>query len=522
MKSKTIAKKPWRGKAARNKQRGRKWVLTAMGAMIVVVAAAVLIGGIGSSGEDGPRFIHGVGRGDLIVTVMEQGLLESSKNEEIKCKVRGLNTVTWIIESGAIVEPGDVLVRLDTLAIEDALNERSKYAHWARSTAKRSKADVARAELAIQQYLEGRYKADLMTMEKDLSVAKSNLRSARSILAHATQMANRGYVSELELEQSAFAVIDANLSVEVTESDIENLKTYTKAMQLETLYGNLRAAKAKYAADEERARMDETRRDIALEELAECVIKAENSGMVIHPSAAQWENAPKIEEGSTVHKDQTVLLMPDLSRMEVMVGIKESAIDRLEPNLPAKVTLPTMTLEGKVSTVASVTRPAGWWTANEVRYDTTVEVPAVKGLRPGMSAEVEIVVARYTDVLSVPVAAVVETEYGSFCWIKTSDGPKRVSLILGDTNDRFTVVEAGLSESDEVFLNPYALEEHRSTGSKTNRPTRKNGSKAVKSGAKASAEMAKDKSPEDVKQKGSKLEGALPGQGDSGSEMKLK
>lgn len=521
MASKTIAKMPGRRKAARKKQRGRKWVLPAMGAMIVVVTAAVLVGGIGSSGnDDGPRFIHRVGRGDLIVTVMEQGLLESSKNEEIKCKVRGLNTVTWIIESGVIVEPGDVLMRLDTLAIEDALNERSKYAHWSRSSAKRSKAEVTRAELAISQYLEGRYKADLMTMEKDLSVAKSNLRSARSILAHATQMADRGYVSQFELEQSVFAVTDANLSVEVTESDIENLKTYTKAMQLETLYGNLRADKAKYAADEERARMDETRRDIALEELAECVIKAEKSGMVIHPSAAQWEHAPKIEEGSTVHKDQTVLLMPDLTRMQVMVGIKESAIDRLEPNLPAKVTLPTMTLKGKVSTVASVTRPAGWWTANEVRYDTTVALPAMEGLRPGMSAEVEIVVAQYTDVLTIPVAAVVETEYGTFCWIKTSDGPKRVSLILGDTNDIFTVVEAGLSEGDEVFLNPHALEEPWSTGSKANRPTRKNGYKAVKSGAKAGAEISRKTSAEDPKQKGPNLEGAVPGQSDSGPGTK--
>ena len=35
--------------------------------------------------------IHTVGRGDLSVTVVEQGGLESSENTEVKCRVRGKN-----------------------------------------------------------------------------------------------------------------------------------------------------------------------------------------------------------------------------------------------------------------------------------------------------------------------------------------------------------------------------------------------------------------------------------------------
>ena len=53
-------------------------------------------------------------RGPIKISVTEQGTLESSDNTEIKCKVRGRNTVTWVVESGAIVKAGDELVRLDT------------------------------------------------------------------------------------------------------------------------------------------------------------------------------------------------------------------------------------------------------------------------------------------------------------------------------------------------------------------------------------------------------------------------
>ena len=107
--------------------------------------------------------------------------------------------------------------------------------------------------------------------------------------------------------------------------------------------------------------------------------------------------------------------------------------------------------------------PAGWWTGNVVKYDTIIELPSVEGLKPGMSAEVEIIMDRHEDVLTMPVAAVLETEEGDFCWVKTAEGAKRRLLRLGDTDDSFIVVEAGLKEGDEVVLNPLAyIEEAQS------------------------------------------------------------
>ena len=208
--------------------------------------------------------------------------------------------------------------------------------------------------------------------------------------------------------------------------DIDVLTNYTKKMELETLNGNLNAAKAKLAAEEERAKMDAIRRDLAIEELQYCTVKAEKSGLVIYPSAAQWKNTPEIEEGATVHMDQVLLLMPDLSKMQVKVGIHESVIERIKPGLEAKVTLPDRTLDGKVASVSSVTRPAGWWTGNVVKYDTIIELPSVGGLKPGMSAEVKVLIKRHEDVLTIPVTAVVETAKGDFCWVQTTQGSNGV------------------------------------------------------------------------------------------------
>jgi len=456
-----------RSKTSRAQQRndhqmaapGRGWGggLLVIGVVAVLASAAVLIPRSGSSQGIGPELTHTITRGDLIVTVTEQGTLESAENTEIKCRVRGQNTIIWVIESGSVVEPGDELVRLDTLAIEDAIAERTKYAHLTRSGAERARADVARAELAIPEYLEGRYRTQLMTLKKDLAIAMSNERTAQNMLAHAEMMAERGYVSELDVEDKTFARTHAELNVDVTQTRIDVLKRFTKAMELETLKGNLNAARARLAAEAERAQMDAARRDLALEELQHCVIKAERGGLVIYPSAAAWKRAPEIEEGATVHRDQTLLLMPDLSQMQVKVGIHESIVDRIKPGLAARITLPDKALDGEVSSVAVVTRPAGWWTGNVVKYDTIVRLPSVPGLKPGMSAEVEVIIGRHENVLTIPTAAVLETSEGDFCWIKTVAGVKqRRTLQLGDTNDHLIVVKAGLEEGDQVVLDPLA------------------------------------------------------------------
>jgi len=71
-----------------------------------------------------------------------------------------------------------------------------------------------------------------------------------------------------------------------------------------------------------------------------------------------------------------------------------------------------------------------------------------------MTAVVRVVLAEHKDVLSVPVAAVVEAENGHLCWVKTSRGIEPRPLELGDSNDEFIVVLGGLNEGDKVLLNP--------------------------------------------------------------------
>ena len=270
-------------------------------------------------------------------------------------------------------------------------------------------------------------------------------------------MFNQGFVTLLEVESNEFTVVRAKLELEVVETELHVLEKYTRNMRLETIRGSLAAAKSKKEADESGLAMDEGRRDRAIKELEYCVIKAKKPGLVIYPSSAAWKDTPDVTVGAGVRRDQTLLLMPDLTKMQVKVGIHESLISRVHVGMAARVSLANYELEGKVSSVASVARPAGWWTGNVVKYDVIVDVPSNADLKPGMTAEVDLLLASYPESVTIPVSSVLQTEEGCFCWVKRSGQFIRQPIIVGDGNEIFLLVEQGLVVGDVVALSPRAI-----------------------------------------------------------------
>lgn len=428
-----------------------------LGILAIIAAVACLIWM--RDGEDTPASMltHRISRGRLVVSVTEQGTLESSNNTEIKCQVRGFSTVTYVVPTGTVVQAGQELVRLDTKVIEEQLSLTRTNAYIAQATLAETTANVEKAKIAIEAYEQGRFRSQLQALEKDLAAHKRNLRTALQMQERSETLFRQGYATELEMASNVFTVTQAELELKVKQTEIMALKEFTREMEMETLNGNLAAGESKLEADRAGLAMEVKRRDRAEQELEDCVIRAETDGLVIYPSAASWKSTPDIAEGATVRKDQVLLLMPDLTQMQVKVGIHESVVERVQEGSRAIVTLPDRTLEARVLKVATVTRPAGWWTGNVVKYDTIIELPEESGLKPGMSAEVEVIMAVHEDVLTMPVAAVVETEAGDFCWVQTPAGPVRRILELGDSNDVFVEVKAGLSEGEDVVLNPVAL-----------------------------------------------------------------
>ena len=106
--------------------------------------------------------------------------MQSSDNTEVKCRVRGFSTVTYIIDAGTEVKEGDVLVRLDTKRVEDAISKHTTESHTARATLEESIANLKQCLLAEDAYLMGEYKTRMQKLERQLKVARTNLETAEN------------------------------------------------------------------------------------------------------------------------------------------------------------------------------------------------------------------------------------------------------------------------------------------------------------------------------------------------------
>ena len=433
--------------------------------ILLVVSCAVVGGTAYTQGYFTPAvedpFAHAltykVVRSDMEINVSELGSLESSNNTQIVCRVRGQNTITSVVESGTYVKKGDVVLTLDTLYIDEQISERSKYAHWSKAGAQHWQSVMTRAKLSIPEYLEGRYVARKMEMEKDLAIAESRLRTSQSMLDHTKMLQERGYVSATDVEQREFNVTTSELAVENTKTRIGVYEKTSKERELARLEGDLKIAKAQFGANDERADADASRRDRAVAEREYCTIVAPKDGLVIHPRAAAWKGAPDITEGGTVYKEQVLLLMPDLDEMQVKVGVHEAIVSEITVGLPTRITLPNREpIVATVSHVADIARPASLGSGDVIKYDVIVELPPIADLKPGMSAEIENVLSKHNDVILLPVAAVLELENGFYCWVKSGESVVKRALKLGDSNDIFIVINDGIKVGEDVVLNPLA------------------------------------------------------------------
>ena len=457
---------PLPDRSASVRQRHGRWLRL----LLAVVFGVVLVGGAGyaaslafKTADTGPRpsaLTHTVQRGEMLVTVTEDGNVESARNVEIKCQVAGGSAILSIVKDGNEVKQGDKLVELDASALEDQINAQKITFEKARSAMVQAEKDFQVAEISVKEYLEGTYKKEIQDAEAQITIAMENLRTSQNVLQHSQRMFRKGYISSLELEGQQFSVQRSQLELDSARTAKDVLENFTKVKMMEDLESKVETAKAKMESEKAAFALEESRLKRLEDQKGYCVITAPQDGMVVYANEQSGgmrggQQGPQIEEGATVRERQTILRLPDLSQMQVKVAVHETKVEQLRIGMRARIRILDRELQGAVSSIANQPEPTSFFSASVKEYGTIVKIdgqPA--GLRPGMTSEVEILVAHLKDVLTLPVAAVVEQRGKYFCWVTTAGKTERRSLVLGLNNDQFVEVKDGVAAGDQVLLNP--------------------------------------------------------------------
>jgi HlyD family secretion protein len=402
-----------------------------------------------------------VTKGPLLITVTEDGNVESANNVEVRCQVAGGSNILWIIPDGSIAKKGQEIVRLNSATIEDLVNAQKILFERAQATRIEAEKLYSAAKISVQEYLEGTYVKEMQAAEAAIVIAQENLRSATDSLQHTERMARKGYVTPLQLDAQKFAVDRANLDLGTADTTKRVLEKFTKVKMLGDLESARDSAEAKMRSEQTSTELEHTRLQRLLNQLEQCTILAPQDGMVVYAnefSSGRGSSTVKIEEGAMVRERQAIVRLPDLSQMQVKVIVHESKVDSLAPGMRANVNIQDREFQGEVVSVANQPEPTSFFSSSVKAYATIVRIDGrTTGLKPGMTAGVEILVADLKDVLSVPVQAVVEQGGGFACWVLEHGQPQRRSVLLGASNSTVIEIKDGVKEGDEVLLNPRAV-----------------------------------------------------------------
>ncbi len=193
------------------------------------------------------------------------------------------------------------------------------------------------------------------------------------------------------------------------------------------------------------------------EQIAACRIVAPADGMVVYAndSDRRGESSIVIEEGAVIRDGQAMFRLPDPTRMQVTTTVNDSKINQVEQGQAALIrvdTDPEQPIAGEVRKVSTFPRPRRWYQA-PIEYEVFVDITEPSELiRSGLRGKVEIFVERIADVIQAPVSSLVRHEGRFFVLVKSDDQIEPRAVEIGSNNDKFVIIEDGLSEDEQVLV----------------------------------------------------------------------
>lgn len=363
---------------------------------VIAVLVALLGGGAAAAVKLRPRPVTAsrVVRGSAVDAVYASGTVECVDRVEVKARVAG-PVADLEAHEGDAVTRGQLLARIDapTLAF-----------------------DVERGLADLQAARERSASSpQVAALEAQGAALSAQLAQARADLARVTALARSGAASPQELDRARTQVASLEAQLAANEAQRRDVRISLRA--------DSARQRAGVASLRSRANDAEVRSPL--------------DGVVL---------ARHVEPGEVVGVNQNLLRVGDLRRLQIEARIDEGDVGRVRAGSPAVVRF--QAFEAQVFT-GRVTRILPDADRVARSFEVRVELDtAVEGLRPGMTAEVNVVLARHDAVLIAPADGVVD----GVAWVAGGEGRAHRRTVQTGIRDLARVeVTGGLRDGDAVI-----------------------------------------------------------------------
>ncbi|HSB73225.1 MAG TPA: efflux RND transporter periplasmic adaptor subunit [Candidatus Methylomirabilis sp.] len=407
------------------------------GTQAVLLLGVVIAGGVGmiallTRRGEVPVRVATLKREDMVISVSATatGTVESETEVSIRAEVPG-RILRLLVDEGDHIARGQVVAELDPQEADSQLALARADLAAARARFEEEQAGVAMLRERVRTKIE-ETRATMQRTARDLDRLKT---------LHAEGAIAR---QQLDLAQADSEVAAAGYAAALADRDQVKVKEHQVV-----------AAQAAVTQREAQLRMAEVQR-------SRMTVHSPIAGLVTHRLANEGEvvglgGGSSVTGGSMVTLGGPLFTLVDPGRLYIRATVDEFDARQIRLGQEARVTLETLpgrALRGrlyKISPVVSGERQEARTFSIRVALEEGKEF-----LKPGMSADVEVIVARRREALSVPTQAILEREGKKRVYVVVEGKARAATVRAGENNWSATEILEGLREGDRVVVNPDA------------------------------------------------------------------
>lgn len=201
-----------------------------------------------------------VKRGDLLISVLEDGALRAVNEMVIRNALEGFTRIINLAPEGAHVKKGELLVELDASELKDKLNEQELafqdnlfLFHQAQenltiqkslveSRIKDAELKVELAQRDLEKYRDGDAPQQIKVASERLGIMEESVRIAQERFVRTEELHKRGNATKSELEADSLTLKRVRLELEQGQEDLRLIKKFDQPNAIRMLTSNVQQA----------------------------------------------------------------------------------------------------------------------------------------------------------------------------------------------------------------------------------------------------------------------------------------
>lgn len=398
-------------------------------AVVLLVGSGVVFGAVRFSNRSPEVPTLDVKRGEFIDSIQFRGEVKAMKSVTISAPAEaGDLQIVKIAADGTQVKQGDVVVEFDKTKTEQDLAQH-------RSTLRSAQAEIDQAKAQAR-----------LTEEEDVTAVKKARFDVETAKLDASK---QEIVSKIEGAEANLKVADAEQKLH----EVEEKLTADRAVNKATIESKVEASK--------KADYDVKRAESALTKMT---LPAPAAGMISLISTWRPGGEAPFKPGDRAWPGAPIAELPDVSTLRVSARADETERGRLALNETVSAQLdaiPDRQFTGKIeqiSTIATIDFSAGWPIPRNFNLVIALDQADAR-LKPGMTAQLTVVVDRVPNALTIPVEASFQKSGQTVAYVwQGSKFQERAIEVRRRSRDRILVAK-GLSAGDRVALKDPTVKE---------------------------------------------------------------